>query len=89
MNFYIKAILGLFFAAFFFSIGSLTSRVSQPVPIPKEITRNTSFKELTELRHGEFSYLSAVSNYYYTHFPQKEADKCNFAILSSPPKPIK
>ena len=53
--------------------------------IPKSITKNTSFKELTELRHGKFSYLSAVSYYYYTHLPGKEADKKMYEYLIAIP----
>jgi hypothetical protein len=53
--------------------------------IPKNITKNTSFKELTELSYGKSSYLSAVSNYYYTHYPGKEANKKLYEYLMTIP----
>jgi len=60
---------------------SLTDTVANPYKvdklpeIPETIDSMTSFNELKSLKYNNQSYLGVISNYFYTHYPHKEAGK--------------
>ena len=44
-------------------------------PIPKSITKNTTFKEFDTIKYNNIPFYTAMGNYYNLHYPPKEARK--------------